>query len=214
METYRTEEEKIEHLKAWWDENGKWIIGGVVISLSAVFGWQTWQAQQLTQAEQASDLYEQLTAVLLEDDDGERDEEFAIGIADELMRDFQSTAYPTLAALLLAKAAVENDDLSQAEKHLRWVLNNTDSNELKHITQLRLANILLAQGDLDSALSLLSAQVTDKFTSRYYELRGDILVQQGDLQAAKNSYTWALKDAGSGAPAIQMKLDDLGAGTD
>ena len=38
MESYRTEEEQVEALKRWWDENGRSTMTAVVLALVAGFG--------------------------------------------------------------------------------------------------------------------------------------------------------------------------------
>ena len=60
MEQYRTEEEQVEALGRWWKENGRSMVVAVVVALGGVFGWQAWQANELRQQEQASDLYQVL----------------------------------------------------------------------------------------------------------------------------------------------------------
>ena len=89
MEGYRTDEEQIQHLKKWWDENGKSIIGGIAIGLIAIFGWRSWQDYLVTQGENASDLYEQMTADMRQkkeaDTDSDKDKE---AIAGQLNQDY------------------------------------------------------------------------------------------------------------------------------
>jgi predicted negative regulator of RcsB-dependent stress response len=73
---------------------------------------------------------------------------------------------------------------------------------------------LLSEGDKDAALSLLEKADPGKFASSYHELRGDILLQQGDSKAAQDAYTQALATQNSirgNQSVVQMKLDDLGA---
>ena len=55
MDQYGTEEEQVEALKRWWDENGKLTIAAVVIALSTGFGWRAFQDYQVTQADLASE---------------------------------------------------------------------------------------------------------------------------------------------------------------
>ena len=43
MDTYRTEEEQVEAIRHWWDENGRSIIISIVLALAAGFGWQAWK---------------------------------------------------------------------------------------------------------------------------------------------------------------------------
>ena len=209
MEGYRTDEEQVEHLKKWWEENGKSIIGGIAIGLIAIFGWRGWNDHMVTQGEQASDLYEQMTADI-------RDEQGAdtTAIADQINQDYKSTPYSTFSSLLQAREAVEKDDIESAKTHLQWVLDNTDNDEFRHIARLRLSRLLLTEGDKDAALSLLEKANPGNFASSYHELRGDILLQQGDTKAAEDAYTQALATQNSirgNQSIVQMKLDDLGA---
>ena len=209
MEGYRTDEEQVEHFKKWWDENGKSIVGGIVIGLIAIFGWRGWQEHLATHAEDASDLYEQMAAGILQKKNKD------IGaIANQLVRDYKSTPYSTFSSLLLAREAVEKDDIDAAKKHLRWVLDNTDSDEFRHLARLRLSRLLLTEGDKDAALSLIENLNAGQFSASYYELRGDILIQRGDSKAAQDAYTQALANQNSiqgNQSVVQMKLDDLGA---
>ena len=45
MEQYRTEEEQVEALRRWWNENGKSTVAVIVIALAAGLGWQAWQRE-------------------------------------------------------------------------------------------------------------------------------------------------------------------------
>ena len=45
-DSYRTEEEQVEALKAWWRENGKSTVVAIAMAVMGVFGWQGWQKQQ------------------------------------------------------------------------------------------------------------------------------------------------------------------------
>ncbi len=60
MDVYKTEEEQVEAIKKWWQENGKSIIAGVVIGITAIFGWRAYDNHTAVQAEAASTLYEQM----------------------------------------------------------------------------------------------------------------------------------------------------------
>ncbi len=209
MEGYRTDEEQVEHLKKWWEENGKSIVGGIALGLIAIFGWRGWQDHLVVQGENASDLYEQMAADIREEQGADITE-----IADQLYQDYKSTPYSTFSLLLQAREAVEKDDIHSAKLHLQWVLDNTNNDEFRHIARLRLSRLLLTEGDKDAALSLLEKAEPGKFASSYHELRGDILLQQGDSKAAQDAYTQALATQNSirgNQSVVQMKLDDLGA---
>lgn len=210
MEGYKTDKEQVEQLKKWWNENGKSIVGGITLGLVAIFGWRGWQDHLVVQGENASDLYEQMAADIRE---GKGTDTEIAAIADQLNQDYKSTPYSTFSSLLQAREAVEKDDISAAKNHLQWVLDNTDNDEFRHIAKIRFSRLLLIEGDKDAALSLIEKVDTGKFASSYHELRGDILLQQGDPKAAQEAYTQALATQNSirgNQSIVQMKLDDLG----
>lgn len=208
MDVNRTEEEQIQALKQWWVENGKSLIGGVIIGLGAVFGWRGWQAHVIAQAEAASGIY---TDMIVEVRQGKNDK--SREFADKLLNDYSSTTYATFAAFVLAKQDVEANQLDSAVGHLQWILDNTDQDELKHLARLRMARILLDDNKPEQALSLLNVIDPGQFKASYEELKGDIFIQQGKIEDAQIAYQQAL--ANSYNPAnddsfLQMKLDDIG----
>jgi predicted negative regulator of RcsB-dependent stress response len=112
----------------------------------------------------------------------------------------------------MAKAAVQQDDLAAAEAHLRLALGKAGQAEVKQLAQLRLASVLHAQGKSEEALSLLASEAAPGFRGSYAELRGDILLAQGNPGAARDAYNEALSgysDAPEKRTLVQMKLDDL-----
>ena len=84
MEGYRTDEEQDEHLKKWWNENGKSIVGGIALGLIAIFGWRGWQDHLVVQRENASDLYEQMAVDIREEQGADISE-----IAGQLQQDYK-----------------------------------------------------------------------------------------------------------------------------
>ena len=58
MSTYQTEEEQVEAIKKWWKENGKSVIGGIVLGFAIIGGWKGWQGYQQNQGEAASQVYD------------------------------------------------------------------------------------------------------------------------------------------------------------
>lgn len=207
MSDYRTDEEQAEALKKWWNENGKFIMAGIVIGLGAIFGWRGYNTHLGQQALEASMLYEQMI-IASRDNDSENVAIYANRIVD----DYKSSTYATFATLMLAKEAAETGQLAEAETHLRWVLSNSPQEEFEHVARLRLARILIAADKLtDATKTLASTNDTGDFSARYEELRGDILVKQDKVDEARQAYEKALANStGGGNPILQMKLDDLG----
>jgi predicted negative regulator of RcsB-dependent stress response len=61
------EEETLEALKKWWEENGKQLVAAVVIVAAGFGGWNFWEGQQLAKQGAASDLYEEILELTLVD---------------------------------------------------------------------------------------------------------------------------------------------------
>lgn len=218
MTAHLTEEEQLEALKRWWNENGKSTIAAVVLAVGGYFGWESWQTSQQQQAEAASALYQDLLeAAIVEPGQSLDDatEATANHLAATLKDSHSSSLYAAQAALILAKLSVDDGRLDEAAVELEWVLDQKPALELRLLAQLRLARVAIAQQDYDKALSLLAA--TDgvelaSYSSSYAEVRGDAYLLQGQTDQARNEYQSALAqlEAGSSRRQIlEMKLNDI-----
>jgi predicted negative regulator of RcsB-dependent stress response len=203
-----TEEEQIETLKKWWAENGRAIILGVLIGGSAIFGWRWWGSYQLQEAQTASFAYQD---VLVEFDNGDAEQ---VNEGAQLLRnDYASTPYAALASLLVAKLAVDGNDLDGAAEALRWAMQNSPEQDVRNIATMRLSRVLSAQGNYDEAINLLNRDFPTVYTALVEEVKGDILVAQGNTTLAKAAYVraQAANQAQGNSSLLQMKLDDLAA---
>ena len=204
MEIYSSEEQQVEAIKRFWQQYGKAILGGVVLGLAVLYGFRFYQAEQRSQAEQASSRFTQL----VEQRADAASEDWlaqAQGFIDAGNKDH----YAVMAALLAAKEAVELAQYEKAQAQLSWVLANAKEPTLLALTQLRLARLQREQGQLDAALTTLAAAVPESFIALQAELKGDILLQAEKPAEAKAAYQLALEKAGDNAQILQIKLDDL-----
>ena len=202
------EDDDVARARAFWNENGKSIVTGLILGLGGIVGFNYWNNYQQTHGEDASVLFDNLRS------DQENIDKTAI--ASELKENYQSTAYADLAAFAMARHFVEKGDLNAAASELNWVIGNTKDTGFQHIAKLRLASVLLAQEDPVKTLELLSTANKDGFESRYHELTGDAYVQRkldGDSELARTEYLKSLETLPAGSTStglIQLKLDNLG----
>lgn len=208
METYTTEEQQVEAIKKWWAEN-KWsVVGGVVIGISALWGGRTWLDNQTTYAEAASATYQ-----MMQEQMSRGNKEDAATHGAQLLGQFSDTPYSSLAALSMAKLKLDAGDASAASSHLRWALDNTKEDAVKHEARLRLAKLLLADAKYDEALGLLAGVDVAVYSTSYEQLKGDIHLAAGQTDSARSAYGRALSGmmpAERGRELLQMKLDNLG----
>ena len=211
MVELRTEEQQVAALKRWWDTNGKSLLLGIIVAIAGVAFWHYYQDQQRTRAETASAYFQRMLSYTESPQLGVTERANIRQDARRLQEDFSDSIYAAYAALMLAKVSVQEQDLPQAESHLQWLLENTDIPELLALANVRLARVLLAQNRGDQALVLLVDQ-DDAWQARRLEVRGDVLLQQGNQDGARSAYTQAKQIAskqGINTALLNLKLDDL-----
>lgn len=205
MSVYQTEEEQVESIKRWWKENGMSVVAGIVIGLGGVFGWQAWTGYQDSIRQQASSAFEQLMAAA-----GQQQTDSAVKQAELMAQEFPNTPYPALGALVAAKIQYEQGNEAAAKTALQGVIEDAPDAALAQIAVLRLARILLDEGDPAAAASLLQQHpASASFAGDYAALRGDIALAEGNASAARQAYQEALDKNAANAALIQLKLDNL-----
>ncbi|NKC16907.1 MAG: tetratricopeptide repeat protein [Gammaproteobacteria bacterium] len=208
-EIYESDQEQVEKLKKWWDENGKTTVFGLVLGLGGMFGWAAWQAHRTAQAEAASTLYSQIVQAAEDDDYAKVD-----ATAQTLIAGFADSGYATLATFYRAKAALEEGNSDGAAVQLEWISNNSTQLEYRDIARLRLARLALDAGDAARAEAIASATPSDSvYAGAFQALRGNIAERKGDIETARKAYQSALDalDANTAQGLrLRLALDNLG----
>ncbi len=211
MESYRTDEEQVEVLKRWWQENGSATLITVGLALASVFGWQTWQQRQSDAHSAASMVYQELLdSVVTEKKLSDTEVASVAHVVAQIQDDFKSSTYAQYAGLLMAKTYVDQDKLAEARKELETVLDLGPKKDLQPLVTLRLAQVVFAQGEAEQALKMLDNVEAGAFKASYAELKGDIHQELGDLGAAEESYQKAQEgSAAGGNQLLQLKLANV-----
>lgn len=202
------DDEDLAKLKAWWKENGRSIVAGVVLGLGGIAGWNVWQSHQERHAEEASEMYAEVAGAAAEGRHGEVRTQAAL-----LLTEFPRSGYATLAAFVASASAMAQGEPAEARSRLAWIEEHAPRDGYRDLARIRLARILLDEDDPQAALAALDRVASDAFDAVAGELRGDILLARGAPEEARSAYRDVL--AGERAlPAartrVQMKLDDLG----
>ena len=215
MDQYRTEEEQVEALRRWWDENGRSTIAAIVVAVAVGFGWQAYKSNDQQKQENASDLYQSMLKGIAQTGATAEQEEAVVDIAEQLKDDYSGSTYAQFAALHLASRAVGDNDLAEAEAQLRWVLGKAaKGSDTAEVAQLRLARVLAAAGDADQALAILAQAGEGPYQASYAVARGDILLMQGREEEAREAYANARILAGDAQgqvnlPSLEQKMQSL-----
>ena len=206
VEIYESEQEQIDVLKAWWSEHGMSVIGGVVMGIVGLVGWQFWQHYNEARQELASSQY-----IRIMEHVSESRFEVIPAIADDVVSEYGETHYANLAQLVAARANVEEGEKADAEIRLQWVVDNASTKSFAQIARLRLATLLLSEGNITEARSILEFNFQEGFGARLNELLGDIAIAEDDVTRARIAYDKALRLGSSmNQQILQMKRDDVG----
>jgi predicted negative regulator of RcsB-dependent stress response len=201
------EQEQLADLKAFWNKYGNVLTWVLIIALASFAGYNFWKSHQVSQASDASVLYEDLQKSLTDKDNAKVQR-----VAADIENKFGSTAYGPMAALAAAKGAFDANDLKTAKTQLQWAIEH-GSDEYKAIARLRLAGILLDEKAYDEGLKLLAAEYPAQFAGSVADRKGDILVAQNKLADARTAYLAALAAMDQRSPGrklVEIKLESIG----
>ena len=205
MSTYQTEEEQVEAIKKWWKENGKSVIGGIVLGFAIIGGWQGWQGYQRSQGESASAYFDGMRQAVRTGKDNN-----AVESGKRLIGEFGGTAYASFAALELARLAYQGGEKTVARDHLQWVSDSAPDPSLRELGRLRLGHLLLDMKELDALQALLGQPVSVAYAGEFAALRGDFERARGNEDAAREAYQEALVKGVEDEGLLRMKLVDVG----
>lgn len=213
MAELRTEEEQIQAIKDWWKKNGSSLLIGIGAALALVFGWQAWQNHQQTQRTEAASQFANLLNAYSDQSDEKSGETVAF-VAGNLKEEFADSAYAVYGMLLLARQQLMDEgDVAAAIESLQWAQDKADDGSaMSFVIRNRLARAQFAAEQHDEALATLDgAGDNEAFAAIYSELRGDILLAQGDRDGAKKAYLAAREQSQQGRSGVlELKLSDLG----
>jgi predicted negative regulator of RcsB-dependent stress response len=201
------EQEHIAELKAWWEDNRWYVIGGVLAFILSIAGYKSWQYWTAKSAEEAAAAFEPV-AKAVKDKDAKKIEESAKAV----MQSHPDSFYASDAALFAAKTAFEAGRLPDAREKLEWVMKN-GVRELQPVARIRLAAVLMEEKKFPEALTVLDGNKDEAFVALAADLRGDIMLAQGRLAEARAAYKLAIDKADARNPVrniAEVKLNALG----
>ena len=198
MSDYLSDEEQVARLQSWWRRNGVFTIIAIVLAIAAVVGWRWYQSQQAAAIAAASDLY----STYIEANDSSRG-----ATLTRLLGEHPNSTYAQFALMDQAKRATAAGNLDEAIEHYQDVLSKQPEDVISDLANVRLARLLQQQDQSDAALTALGKVRTSGFRAQVAELKGDILLQQGDRSGAHEAYVAALAAStpGEDRPVLKMK---------
>lgn len=193
--------------KTIWETYGKYVVLGILFLCIGVGAWQVLSYQKNKNLLEASKQYDKMMKASQDKDLSKTNE-----LAEQLIEKHASTPYAALAALLQARIQVDKNQLEKAEQHLNAAIELGGDGPAGHVARVRLARVLAAENKLDEALKvLLAVGDNEGYVALYEETKGDIYVQQKDLDKAREAYKSAelALPPGVQVMALQLKQNDL-----
>ena len=210
MEIYQTEEQQVEAIKGYWQQNGNVIIAGIALGFASFIGFNLYQDNKLEQEIAVSDSYQSLLELAQTTQQGADNTQAFSDAAEKFIADNGNSSYSSLTALALAKEAASHKDWSQAQKQLTLAIASAPSEGIKAIASLRLARVQVQLEQYSEALTTLKSPLPASFIAAIEEIKGDVYLQQGKKDLARNAYQAAIAADGlATSPSLQIKLDDL-----
>lgn len=207
LDIYASDQEKGEAIKQWWRESARAVLLGIIIGLLALFAVRGWMKYEHNHVIEASSLYQ-----LVLTEKAQKDNTEIYNSAKRIVQGYGDTSYGLFSALILAKEEQSRGDLKAAISHLKWALEHTKNSEFRQVIYLRIARLLLAEGNPQEALTALATIEPGNFSPAYAEVRGDAYIRLGQLPKARIAYQEALRDLKPGEQhrqILQMKLDNV-----
>ncbi len=195
-----------------------YIIGAILLALIGYFGWNYLQNSGMKADTVAADKYAAIEAdndELLGQPDGNAEASKKLNAdIDALVAEHGNTVYAWQALMIKSRNAVDANDMKTALAALKKALEiDLKDAGLHSITQLRYATVLLASGDVESALKQASIDVPVAFEASQQELLGDIYLAKKDNEKAIRAYenAWSLlSKRHEERPFLRLKLENLG----
>lgn len=187
------EDLRSEFLKSIWDRFGVFIIGTAVIIVAATAGYRGWSYYQEQAAQSAGDAF--MEALQLAED----------GEDAEALKGFQSIAdgghegYASLARFRIAAELANEGNVEAAVAEFDQIAENTKSDELKSLAQLRAGLLLVDTGTLEDVQSRLAVLANPNSSWRHSAREYIALAayRAGDLETATTTLDLILEDVES-----------------
>ena len=195
-----------------------YIIGAILLALAGYFGWTYFQNSGMKEDTVAADKYaaiEKTNDELMGQPEGNADVSKKLNAdIDKLVAEHGNTVYAWQALMITSRNAVDANDMKTATEALKKALEiDLKDPGLHSITQLRYATVLLADGNVDEALTQASKDVPVAFEASQQELLGDIYSAKKDKEKALRAYqnAWSLlSKRHEERPFLRLKLENLG----
>jgi len=201
------DEEQLEAIKQWWQENKVSVIAAFVVAVGGTLGWSQYTDYSASKAAAAANSYDAVVE--------QKNQLGTDGLAElvgELREEHAGSVYSGLASMQLASVAVGEGNYELAIEELTQVVSDLDpASTMGQMAQLRLARALAAGDREDDAIRILEGG-SASFPVSFSQALGDIHLAAGREAEALDAYRMAQSaslDMGRGPGLLELKVTAL-----
>lgn len=185
----------------------------VFLFLSFVSGWFFYKnLLQEEKSQQASILFDEFNFLLTNDQTNINE---LISIYEKTKKEYPDQIYTILMNLEISQIKYDSKDFQDSLNRLREANSELEkrgdeANFLKDLSRIKLALLLISQGELSEAKNLLNRNF-NYFNELKYEFLGDAEINSSNIEEAKKNYELALELTSSNVhkELIKIKLSSL-----
>ena len=198
--------EQEQLVKEWLGNIWFTIVAGIALGIGGLWGFGQWQNSKAKQLHEAANEFIYLEQALSLEEVTE---------AEQMISDYQTkfgaNIYTVKARLMAAAQLVEQNKLAEAKQHYQALIDAKPEKPLAEMARLRLARLLVSEGDFTGALTQLGLVQSKAYQTLVEEITGDVFLAQGKLSQAQDAYQLALNEGEgySGKQIVEMKLADV-----
>jgi predicted negative regulator of RcsB-dependent stress response len=186
MSSQYTEEE--DKLIAWFKDNYKNIIFGLLFGTALVFGFKYYNDLNANKQYEMSLQYEEA----IKDYQDEKYEK-AILLSKEYQTNYPSNVYTSMINLYVAKIYHDEEKYIESLEALDFIIKNSSSEEMQMIANVRYSRILILQEKYNEAEKFITSAINFNDNALLVEMLGDISYVQSDIDKARIYYESCLR---------------------
>ncbi len=207
MAEHMQDEEQLEAIKQWWQENKVSVITAFLVAAGGTLGWSQYSDYRASEAAAAANGYD-----IVVEQKNELGSEGLAELVGDLREEHAGSIYSGLASMQLASVAVGEGDYELAIEELTRAAGELDpTSTIGQMAQLRLARALAAGGREDEAIRILEVG-SASFPVSFSQALGDVHLAAGREAEALDAYRMAQSaslDMGRGPGLLELKVTGL-----
>lgn len=189
-----------ERVQQFWEKNGKWVIGALILLFVSLFVYVQWQDYRVQQSQAASEQF-----MSARDSFDKKDHQNGQKQVQTLLETYTGHGYAHLGRFLQAKSLAETGKTELAVQQLEPLIQEGGSSPLVDLARLNLA--YLTSGDAKRSQAFLARIPTESpYKAHALELQGLLDAQKGDNKSALARYQAARALTSEGS--LRRRLED------